>query len=104
MTSLVAAMQEHPDVLQHVTFPLKVKLGMGRANTARCTPNSMTSHSFDFVLARWSNNNPFTTKAYYEKLLARAGPAPRAPEHPMMHQGGKAGHLSNGSIVERLHK
>jgi hypothetical protein len=39
----------------------------------------------DYIFAKWSNNNHFTTKKYYDWLFQEIGPAPRPPEHKMMY-------------------
>eukprot|EP00797_Seminavis_robusta_P033671 Sro788_g202510.1 n/a (176) ;mRNA; r:14804-15331 len=49
-----------------------------------CPHSNFTFSGMNFFHVKWSNNNHFTTKAYYDWMLPQLGTALRPPEHKMM--------------------
>jgi hypothetical protein len=92
-TALVGAVRERPDAIQIVRFGKKGTSlqNLHAVNCEQVRHVISESHGLYFGLNKWSDNNHFTTKKYYEKLLSQIGPIPRCPEHPMMHSGNNPG-------------
>jgi len=91
--ALVKSMREHPEELGIIRFSKK-RRGMGEFDKVReeCK-KSFHWNGIDFIASFWSDNNHFTTKSYYEKLLKNIGSTPRSPESPMMY-GSESGNCS----------
>mmetsp|Transcript_8594 Transcript_8594/g.11867 ORF Transcript_8594/g.11867 Transcript_8594/m.11867 type:complete len:231 (-) Transcript_8594:31-723(-) len=84
-TALTKSMRENPEILI-VRFG---KRNTGDSVNSVCNEsNYIEANGLKFTRGAWSDNNHFTTKAYYYQLLAQIGPSSRPPEAPMMYQGG----------------
>ncbi|CAB9529488.1 expressed unknown protein [Seminavis robusta] len=83
---LVNALRDVPE-LRIIRFSMRLNGApqnrVGIAGLAGCAHN-LTYDGMYFHLAMWSNNNHFTTRAYYEWLLEEIGPVPHAPKAPIM--------------------
>ena len=84
-TALVKSMREQPKKIQIVRFGKDRRPGM--IISKDCKEHEIVkSNGLNFTLGRWSDHNHFTTRAYYERLLADIGPVGRFPEGPMEYQ------------------
>ena len=89
-TNLRKSLDEYPQYLRNVRFEQKWRV-RGRVcdvwkKRLNITTSSPADHvnGLNFTLYRkWSDNNQFALRSYYEELLTMIGPAPRAPENQL---------------------
>lgn len=107
-TALVNVMKDHPSEIQIVRFGSRKMFSW----TQRQQCKDVWSYSFpqeefeqyggiNLNLVVWSDNNHFTTKAYYDKVLAKMGPVPRFPEAPLMHSGSHSQNVSECAFLNQ---
>ncbi|CAJ1938852.1 unnamed protein product [Cylindrotheca closterium] len=83
-TSLVGVMREHPNQIKIVRFGKRKHREDVLDVCDEYNELDSVKHGLYLALAHWSDNNHFTTKKYYAKVLDNIGPTPRPVEHPMM--------------------
>ena len=101
-TALIKTMRERPSEVQIVRFGVRIRQGM--PYQADCKNGSyIESNGINLERGKWSDHNHFTTKAYYEKLLADIGPKNRFPEAPMMQKAKIKGKKDCSYIFQYLY-
>ena len=106
-TGLVNVMKENPQEVQIVRFgksPFMKEKIVRRRNRSHCREvwsRTYDQHGIHLELGRWSDNNHFTTKAYYEKVLDKIGSFPRTVEGPMMNSGSKIQNVSECAFLNQ---
>jgi len=85
-TAIIASMRASPQDIQIVRFPYKSALV---GSSPGCNVTNIRTHGIEYSLGKWSDNNHFTTKVYYEKVLLDVGSSGRFIEAPMMFKGTK---------------
>ncbi|CAJ1938854.1 unnamed protein product [Cylindrotheca closterium] len=83
-TSLVGVMREHPDQIKMVRFGKNRFRGDVLDVCDEYNKLDSVKYGIYLVLAQWSDNNHFTTKKHYDRILKDIGPTPRPVEAPMM--------------------
>ena len=80
-TEIVFEMEKYPEKIQIVRFDKGVGRGQLYNQQKKLKKKGCdVDHNEKFVLSRWSDNNHFTTKKYYEKALEIMGGSNRPPE------------------------
>ncbi|KAG7360261.1 hypothetical protein IV203_035360 [Nitzschia inconspicua] len=72
-SALVRTVSQHPDIVRLVRFGLHKTLSRNRdvPLNGTCEPLLHSSYGIDLTKAHtWSDNNHFTTKAYYEEMFS----------------------------------
>ena len=82
-TALVNVMNEFPNKVKIIRFDQYLRRRL-KARELCNEYKEVESHGLHLLLDKWTDNNHFTTKAYYERLLDDIGPVKRPPEGPMM--------------------
>ena len=99
-TALVNAMEEHPNEIQCVRFGFDRRKPAPNRNLCK----NVWEFNFEqihFHLVKFSDNNHFTTKAYYETVLQKLGPIPREIEAPMDISGKRSQNVSDCAFLNQ---
>jgi hypothetical protein len=101
-TALIKTMRERPSEVQIVRFGVRIWQGMPYQEDCK-NGSYIESNGINLERGKWSDHNHFTTKAYYEKLLADIGPKNRFPEAPMMQKAKIKGKKDCSYIFQYLY-